>query len=52
LDSRLILLSKVAVGKAITAVSDPTAPFPLDKVNREFRASRLNALWMVDFNGL
>ncbi|MCK9553965.1 IS3 family transposase [Aquamicrobium sp.] len=35
--------------KAITTVSDPKAPCPLDKVNREFRVSRPNALWVVDF---
>lgn len=27
----------------------PKTPFPLDKVNREFRVSRPNALWVVDF---
>jgi len=35
--------------KTITTVSDPKAPCPLDKVNREFRVSRPNALWVVDF---
>jgi len=28
---------------------NPKAPCPLDKVNREFRVSRPNALWVVDF---
>lgn len=32
-----------------TTVSNPKAPCPLDKVNREFRVSRPNALWVVDF---
>ena len=35
--------------KTTTTVSDPKAPCPLDKVNREFRVSRPNALWVVDF---
>jgi putative transposase len=35
--------------KTITTVSNPNAPCPLDKVNREFRVSRPNALWVVDF---
>ena len=35
--------------KTITTVRDPKAPCPLDKVNREFRVSRPNALWVVDF---
>ena len=33
----------------ITTASSPKAPCPLDKVNREFRVSRPNALWGVDF---
>jgi putative transposase len=35
--------------KTITTVSNPKAPCPLDKVNRKFRVSRPNALWVVDF---
>ncbi|AJR26155.1 transposase [Sphingobium sp. YBL2] len=35
--------------KTITTVSNPKAPCPLDKVNRAFRVSRPNALWVVDF---
>ena len=35
--------------KTITTVSDPKVPCPLDKVNREFRVSQPNALWVVDF---
>ena len=34
---------------ARTTVSDKGAPCPLDKVNRQFRASRPNALWVSDF---
>jgi transposase InsO family protein len=33
----------------IAAVSNPKAQCPLDKVNRELRVSRPNALWVVDF---
>jgi transposase InsO family protein len=33
----------------ITTVSNPKAACPLDKVNREFKVSRPNALWVVDF---
>ncbi|BBU63725.1 insertion sequence element IS629 integrase core domain-containing protein [Methylosinus sp. C49] len=32
-----------------TTVSDRKAPCPLDKVNRQFRAVRPNALWLSDF---
>jgi transposase InsO family protein len=43
-------LAGVRRGKTtITAVSNPKAPCPLDKVNREFRVERPNALWVVDF---
>lgn len=35
--------------KTVTTLSDPKAPCPLDKVNCEFRVSRPNALWVVDF---
>lgn len=33
----------------ITTISNPKAPCLLDKVNREFRVERPNALWVVDF---
>ena len=37
-------------GKAVkTTVSDRTAPCPLDKVHRKFRAERPNQLWVSDF---
>ncbi|WP_339382976.1 IS3 family transposase, partial [Klebsiella aerogenes] len=32
-----------------TTVSHPTAPCQSDKVNRNFRADRPNALWLSDF---
>ena len=35
--------------KTITTVSNPKALCPLDKVNREFKVTRPNALWVVDF---
>ena len=37
-------------GKAIrTTVSDPSAPCPLDRVNRRFGAPQPNLLWVSDF---
>ncbi len=37
-------------GKAVrTTVSDRAAPCPLDRVNRQFKASRPNELWVSDF---
>jgi transposase InsO family protein len=35
--------------KTITTVGNLKAPCPLDKVNREFKVQRPNALWVVDF---
>ena len=32
-----------------TTVSNPAAPYPLDRVNRQFHAPRPNALWLSDF---
>jgi putative transposase len=32
-----------------TTISDTAAPGPLDRVNRQFRAPRPNALWVSDF---
>jgi putative transposase len=47
---RTMGLAGVRRGKTtVTTVSNPNAPCPLDKVNREFRVSRPNALWVVDF---
>jgi len=37
-------------GKAVrTTISNPAAPCPRDKVNRQFQAPRPNALWLSDF---
>ncbi len=37
-------------GKAVrTTISDKAALYPADRVNRQFQASRPNALWMADF---
>ena len=47
---RVMGLAGVRRGKrTVTTVSNPKAPCPLDKVNREFRVARPNALWVVDF---
>jgi putative transposase len=47
---RAMGLAGVRRGKTtITTVSNPKAACPLDKVNRQFRVSRPNALWVVDF---
>ena len=43
-------LRGVVRGKVVrTTVSDPKALFPLDRVNRQFRAERPNQLWVSDF---
>ena len=37
-------------GKRVrTTLPDPSAPCPLDRVKREFRAERPNQLWVADF---
>ena len=37
-------------GKTVrTTISDGSAPCPLDKVNRQFKADRPNQLWVTDF---
>ena len=47
---RAMGLAGIRRGKTcITTVSNPKTPCPLDKVNREFKVSRPNALWVVDF---
>ena len=33
-----------------TTIADKAAPCPADKVNRQFRASHPNALWVSDFS--
>jgi len=43
-------LKGVVRGKTVrTTVSDKATPCPLDRVNRQFRAERPNALWVSDF---
>lgn len=43
-------LQGVIRGKPIrTTISDKTAPCPLDRVNRQFRAASPNMLWLSDF---
>ncbi|BAW21885.1 Integrase catalytic subunit [Pseudomonas putida] len=47
---RRLGLKGVVRGKPVkTTVSDKASPCPLDKVNRQFRAERPNALWVSDF---
>lgn len=47
---RAMGLAGVRRGKScVTTISNPKAPCPLDKVNREFKVGRPNALWVVDF---
>lgn len=47
---RIMGLAGIRRGKkTTTTLSNPRAPCPLDKVNREFCVSRPNALWVVDF---
>ena len=47
---RAMGLRGVVRGKGVrTTVSDKAAPCPLDRVNRDFRAPRPNALWVADF---
>jgi transposase InsO family protein len=43
-------LQGVVLGRPVkTTVSDKARPCPLDRVNRQFRAERPNALWVSDF---
>jgi putative transposase len=47
---RAMGLQGVRRGKAVkTTVSDPAAPCPRDRVNRNFTAARPNMLWVSDF---
>jgi transposase InsO family protein len=47
---RRLGLQGVRRGKAVrTTVGDPKAPYPLDKVHRQFHAERPNQLWVSDF---
>lgn len=48
---RLRRLRGVIRGKTVrTTVPDAKAPYPRDRVNREFRAERPNQLWVSDFS--
>ena len=43
-------LQGVRSGKVVrTTISDMKAPYPLDRVNRQFKAERPNELWVSDF---
>ena len=47
---RDVCLRGVIRGKSVrTTISDKAAPCPLDHVNRQFKASRPNVLWLSDF---
>jgi putative transposase len=47
---RAMGLQGVGRGKTIrTTISNAAAPCPLDRVNRQFKAPRPNALWVSDF---
>ncbi len=47
---RAMGLQGVVRGKTIrTTIADPAAVCPLDRVNRQFKAPRPNALWVSDF---
>lgn len=47
---RAMGLQGVVRGKTIrTTISNAAAPCPLDRVNRQFKAPRPNALWVSDF---
>jgi len=50
---RLNGLQGVVRGKPVkTTVSDQAMPCPLDRVHRQFRADRPNALWVSDFTSV
>jgi transposase InsO family protein len=50
---RTMGLHRVVRGKTVrTTISNAAAPCPLDRVNRQFRAPRPNALWVSDFTYL
>ena len=46
---RVMGVAGVRRSKKTVTTSDPKAPCPLDKANLEFRVSRPNTLWVVDF---
>lgn len=46
-------LQGAAPGREVrTTASNPAVACPLDRVNRQFRAPRPNALWLSDFNSV
>jgi putative transposase len=48
---RQMSLKGAVRGKSVrTTISDASAPCPLDRVNRQFKAPRPNALWVSDFS--
>lgn len=47
---RTMGLKGVVRGKTVrTTIPDPAALCPLDRINRQFKAPRPNALWVSDF---
>ncbi|OAH37852.1 transposase [Methylorubrum populi] len=47
---RVMGLQGIVRGRKVrTTIPDPTAVCPLDRVNRQFKAPRPNALWVSDF---
>ena len=47
---RCMGLGGVMRGKVVrTTIGDAKTPYPLDRVNRQFRAERPNQLWISDF---
>jgi putative transposase len=47
---RRVGLAGVVRGKTVrTTIPDPAAAYPRDHVNRQFKAPRLNALWVSAF---
>lgn len=46
---RLGLQGAIRGKKVMTTVSSPALPWPADRLNRNFRADRPNALWLSDF---
>jgi transposase InsO family protein len=47
--SRMGLQGVIRGRRVRTTISDKSAPCPLDRVNRQFRAPRPNVLWVSDF---
>jgi transposase InsO family protein len=48
-----ISVCRECTGKVVrTTVTDSSAPCPLDRVNRQFKADRPNQLWVSDFTNV